>query len=565
MSTCLADHVHLTATSVSKAEHTINEINTRLELLSLQFSSPDRIGTVTRTSVSFGLLPLSLTVETVTSHQNQEVGNPPVVRPVFTVKLPDWFLQQQYAVQLQHSTSGWLFSMAVHRVVPPDCLLFEACSNGDAAQVRMLISTGQASIYDRTPCGDTAFRFAIKNGHLEVCRLLQHAGIFSQFQARDYYAAMSALERSMIDFTDQNRALLRTIACCEVPDDDWIIEYSTEEISPNTTHLHADPEVLTLLTRAHHETALLKLSDLRAYFDMQLGASHARHTFILFIMRVVSDDAVIRHITNATQEYAWIVYGLAQEVARSFCYPNFGHDIWCQSVRNALHTILHAGLKPHQVSGALESPWIQADWHAKSTLTPLGTLCVEAWRAEIFAATRSARRARVRKRLRLWITGLHLTGEDLVKYAEQESSVYECGPDLLRIPWSSSASISRADGEISLSTGNKPEDWNIMFWEPCESFVRLFWLMVEGRPVMPGLMEGILRAHHFATKPDLSHGYIPGAWLSEPASYVESLDEWLLRRHEEVLAMIEEDLAMLDSAAFFAKWGRLTDILGKLS
>ena len=89
--------------------------------------------------------------------------------------------------------------------------------------------------------------------------------------------------------------------------------------------------------------------------------------------------------------------------------------------------------------------------------------------------------------------------------------------------------------------------------------------MVEGTPVMPGLMEGILRAHHLSTKPDSSYGEMPGAWLNEPTSYTEGLERWLLRRHDEVLAMIEEDLATLDNVAFFTKWDRLTYIRGNLS
>lgn len=137
----------------------------------------------------------------------------------------------------------------------------------------------QASLYyDRTPCGDTAFYFAVRNGHLEVCRLLQHAGIFSQFQIRDYRAALSALERSMVDFTEKDRSLLRTIARCELPDRGWIRENCLEQISGNKILVHASPEILTLLTRADHNTALLKLSDLRAYFDIWTPPQfHALH------------------------------------------------------------------------------------------------------------------------------------------------------------------------------------------------------------------------------------------------------------------------------------------------
>ena len=161
----------------------------------------------------------------------------------------------------------------------------------------------------------------------------------------------------------------------------------------------------------------------------------------------------------------------------------------------------------------------------------------------------------VNAKLQAWLTGLQSAGIDLLQYAESESAYYGHAQNLLAIPGKASVSFT-------VVTGLRPEDWHFSLWEPCECYARLFWALVEGKPVVPVLTARIVEAyHHFAECQDLTNRDLPGSWPSEEARIAEDLESWLLRRTDGVLAQIEEDLPLLNESDFFTKWLRIHDTL----
>jgi hypothetical protein len=61
--------------------------------------------------------------------------------------------------------------------------------------------------------------------------------------------------------------------------------------------------------------------------------------------------------------------------------------------------------------------------------------------------------------------------------------------------------------------------------------------------------------------PDLTLHDLPGSWPSDTACVAEELESWFLRRTDDVLAQIEEDLPLLSESDFLAKWDGLGDML----
>lgn len=538
---------------------TIDKINARLEMLAMQqIESQDRGSVVTRTSISFSLIPLALTIEKVTVHGKKSVKEDPSVELTRSVRLPYWFLQQQFALQLRRATAGWLFSRPVHRIVPDDCSLFEACRIGDVESIKTLLSTREASPFDRTAFGATAFEVAMGGGQMEVCRLLRQAGIFSQFQTVDYCRTFASLERSMSDFSDHNRSLLLTVIGHDDPDRHWFVEHCAEMYEEDgywIRSFYAEPEMFILLLRADHNTALLQLSDLKAYFEARTRNPFPYRHFLPFIYRILSNRAVSHQIRLKSHKYKWLVYGLAHEIAQDRHIQEEEHQ-WSGDVHNIMITITDAGLLPHHTSGSLESCYVFDDWYDwywRSTMTPLGTLCVEALRCNwSTSATQSTKRIHAHARLKAWVAGLHLGAVNLLQYATQESLVLGCSPDLLTMPWNN-------DGEIMISTGCDPGDWSFSFWEPCESYARVFWYLVDGTPVVPDLVERILSLHSLTASKDQLWYDLPGSWPEERSRRVRKLEEWLLRRSDDVLSSIGEDLA-LSGNDFLSKWERIGEV-----
>jgi hypothetical protein len=559
MSTDITDHVQQhrhTAASIANAEMTIDKINARLEMLALQqIGSQDRDSVVARTSISFSLIPLALTIEKVTINGKKGVKEAQSSEPTRTVRLPYWFLQQQYAFQLRRATAGWLFSRPVHRTVPYDCSLFEACRIGDIESIRTLLSTREASPFDRTASGATALEFAMQAGQLEVCRLLRQAGIFSQFQTVDYCRTFASLERSMSDFSDHSRSLLRTVVGNDDPDRHWFVEHCEEMYEDEggwIRRLYADAGLFSLLLHADHKTALLQISDLRAYFEARSRNPFPHRHFLPFISRILLNTAVIQQIRLNPHKYTWLVYAIAHEIAQEQRVQDKKHQ-WSGDIRNILIAILDAGLVPHHTTGSLESYHLSENWYKGSTMTPLVTLCVEALRCSWpQLETQSTSRIYAHARLKAWVTGLSLGAIDLLQYAKDESSVFGCSPNMLVIPWGT-------DGEILISTGRDPSDWSFSFWEPCESYARVFWYLVEGTPAVPNLVEGIL--HSLTANRDLVCYDLPGSWPEVRSRRTRKLEEWLSRRSDDVLLNISEDLAALSSKDFLIRWQRISEVL----
>ena len=551
----MQQHRH-TAASIANAELTIDKINARLEMLALQQPvSQDRDGVVTRTSISFSLIPLALKIEKVTIQGKNCVEDAPSAEPTRIVRLPLWFIQRQYASQLRRATAGWLFSWPVHRIVPYDCSLFEACRIGDIDSIKTMLSTREASPFDRTAYGATALEFAMECGQLEVCRLLRHAGILSQFRIVDYRRTFASLERSMSDFSDHDRSLLRTVVGHDDPDRHWFIEHCEEWYEVDGEWIrgfYAEADLFPLLLHADHKTALLQISDLKAYFETRSRRPFPYRHFLPFIYRILSNTAVIQQIRLSPHKYTWLVYAVANEIAQQRLIQEEEHQ-WSRDVRNILVAIVDAGLVPHHTTESLESLHISETLYKGSTMTPLATLCVEGlrWRRAQLE-TQSKKRIYADARLKAWVTGLSLGGVDLLQYAKDESSVLGCSSNMLMIPW-------RTDGEILISTGRDPRDWSFSFWEPCESYARLFWHLVEGTPVVPDLVEGIL--HILTANRDLLCFDMPGSWPEVRSRRIWKLEEWLLRRSDDVLLSIGDDLAALSSEDFLIRWERIAQVL----
>ena len=271
-----------------------------------------------------------------------------------------------------------------------------------------------------------------------------------------------------------------------------------------------------------------------------------------YIARVLAKTSVVREITAARDEYAWIVYGIASDLAHDYLGANLERrtDQWLHGVHQALCAVVRAGLNLHQTSVELKSPPKDRQYQ-DTNMTPLGLLCVEvsesldAW--EPRPCTHNLMNKQVNAKLQAWLSGLHSAGIDLSQYAESESACYGYSPDLLVIP-------SKTDLRIMVTTGHKPEDWYVSFWKPCESYAKLFWSLVEGRPVVPRLTASILEIYSVPACQDPTSRDLPGSWPSEEARIVEELEDNFLGDTDDELAEIEEDLTLLNESDFFAKW-----------
>ena len=77
--------------------------------------------------------------------------------------------------------------------------------------------------------------------------------------------------------------------------------------------------------------------------------------------------------------------------------------------------------------------------------------------------------------------------------------------------------------------------------------------------MVPDLAKRILSLHSLTANGDHSWHVLPGSWPEERLRHVRELEEWLLRRSDDVLSIIGEHLA-LSGDDFLSKWERIDEI-----
>lgn len=553
------EQVQCIAASITNIENAITNVNACLESLGSQIASQSRTETATRMTLSFRLMPLSITLEQTSSHDQLTSTKTKRATRILAIRLSNWFLHQQYELQLRYANSGLPLALHACSIAPLDSPFFNACRTGDIEAVKVLLSKQLASIFDRTPSGATSLEIAVGQGQLEVCKLLRHAGILARFDDSDYRDCLRTLGASLDDFTEHNLSLLRVTAPLNDPDRDWFKEYCHTWIDDATIMIHADVHIFSLLNSMQKDTTMPNLAHLREYFECRSSDSrYGYRSFMSYISRVLSHFSTVNEIMASGFKYAWIVYALASEIALAHLGNHWQLDShrWPHSVRQALCAVVRAGLSPHQTSGKLESPWVSDEWYQDLNMTPLGILCIEAMRIRVKLGygTQSEWNEDLNTRLQIWLSGLDSAGIDLLKYAELESACFGGASGSLAIPW-------KTDGTITIVTGSRPENWHISLWKPSESHARLFWSLAEGSPVVSTLTARIMEAYPSSKRQDPTLYDLPGSWPSDAAYVTEELESWLLQRTDDILASIEEDLLLLSDSEFFTKWHQMGEML----
>lgn len=169
-------------------------------------------------------MPLGFTIEQTTTTKQVQIVTKKPRRVVFILRLPKWLSQQQYDLQLQRASSGWTYTLGVCRIVPWDSPFFIACRDGRIDEVKKLLSSGQASIYDRDETNKTSLAIAIIGRSLEVCTLLRREGIFTRLQHEDLKNLLGHLAILSIGPMESKKSLYRSITPPGIDDEDWFSE-----------------------------------------------------------------------------------------------------------------------------------------------------------------------------------------------------------------------------------------------------------------------------------------------------------------------------------------------------
>jgi len=211
-------------TRIGEIQRDIQTSNQHLgDLVARRANESHVSSTLTTKRVKFGFQSIlfSFSVEFSSEQQHQEGKSSAAAKEfakrVCTIRLPNWFVQDQYDLAIARSNHGWLFHPNVYRRVALDSQLFSACKYGQLEKIKALLTTEQAYLGDRVVLDSytvSAFSWALTNRQFEACRVLMDAGILSSFQSVDYVEALysfSIKSTSMSSNKKESRQLLRCV------------------------------------------------------------------------------------------------------------------------------------------------------------------------------------------------------------------------------------------------------------------------------------------------------------------------------------------------------------------
>jgi hypothetical protein len=134
----------------------IHASSTRLEQLVSSRSDNNHLNsarTTNRVKVGFQSTLFSFSVEFSSEQENKQTKSKTVVnavkKSICTIRLPNWFVQDQYSLAIARSKNGWLFHPSICRTVEYDSPFILACRDGDLERIKMLLTTKQAFLGDR--------------------------------------------------------------------------------------------------------------------------------------------------------------------------------------------------------------------------------------------------------------------------------------------------------------------------------------------------------------------------------------------------------------------------------
>jgi hypothetical protein len=502
--------------------------------------------------VGFQCILFNFSVEFSSEQESQQAESKTVLKAikknVCTIRLPNWFVQNQYKLAFARSKNGWLFHPSVYRAVDRDSSFFEACQEGDLEKMKVLLSSKQAYLGDRVSnYPGSALSVAISHGQLGACKLLVDAGILSLFQSSDYMAALRSFAFSLKSHRTQGRRILRLIEKDQNLDPEWI-----DDIGLISAYYKAI-QGLRLYAEAASGSGLDRFEALifptMLGFDFYLSDLEAD---AYSLSEFLGDADHLREIRNTASYSTWILFVIARKISdlfargdkrqrehavRAFC---FALTVLCDTELD-----LHARMEelPEEWYSVLDSVLNSCFAHT----TPFAFIF--AYHIDCWPGTEEKIRFEcLDEVIRLWVNTIYGAGVDLIAYAEQE--VWGINVVMMRV-------LPEHDLVCRLLHGPEPDDWRLETGPPGEVQPAYFWRSVEAAPIVEDLTTKVLKLMHRVEHPEAVHCEVPGSWEADwedPGQSLWIIKGWLTFLEDEDLARMEEDLAGLDAEKFYEVW-----------
>jgi uncharacterized protein YggL (DUF469 family) len=312
---------------IDDIQRDIHASSTRLEQLVSSRSDNNHLNsarTTKRVKVGFQSILFSFSIEFSSEQGGQQTKDKTVVKTfkqsVCAIRLPNWFVQDQYNLAIARSKNEWLFHPTVYRTVGFRSPFREACRYGDLETMKMLLTTKQAFLGDRYgSSAESALSVALRFNRFEACELLVKAGTLSFFQSYDYAKAMGSLATILAPRKDESREILRLVEQEQNLDPDWMDDVELRSDYYKVIHdlrLHAEEAGNSALGRFEARI-----------FPTILCYQHSRsvlETELDWFSEFLGDQNNLQEVRATTSCSTWLLFTLAHKISHLFWISRYG-------------------------------------------------------------------------------------------------------------------------------------------------------------------------------------------------------------------------------------------------
>lgn len=468
-----------------------------------------------------------------------------VKKSICNIRLPSWFVQDQYNMMIRRAQGEWLFHPSIYRTVSYHCSFFVACKRGDLEKMKMLLVTKQAYLGDRSSGNESALSWTILSGHFGACKLLLEAGILNFFESSDYKVILEELASTLAPNRDKSRELLRLMGSEQNTDSDWLDELDL----PRSVHKVIHDLRCCAEATGGSDLDRLEASVFPSMFPTPVGTAE---TSLRMLSKFLEDADHVTEVRVAASRSSWLLFVLAENIT-ALSWDNHGKNLPKHAVRafcSALSVMCGTGLDLHAHSDHLSEAWQDTmrnvDWITSQVayITPF-TLT---FALLLFPIRVEHNPRKLTTAMSLWVHTLHSAGEDLASYAAQEVSMIN---KLLK------SASSKWEIALRISHGPKPDDWGIETGPPGEAHPAYFWRSIEAAPICEDLAVKVLDLTRRVNHPETAHCKVPGSWQAHGDELEQStwkVKGWLAYMEDGDLSRMEADLEGLDDEEFCKVW-----------
>lgn len=502
-----------------------------------------------RLKVGFQSILFNFSIE-ISSEEEEQPNKGVIVantvkKSICNIRLPSWFVQDQYNMMIRRAQGEWLFHPSIYRTVSYHCSFFVACKRGDLEKMKMLLVTKQAYLGDRSSGNESALNWTILCGHFGACKLLLEAGILNFFQSSDYKVILEELASNLAPNRDKSRELLRLMGPEQSTDYDWLDDIDL----PSSVHKVIQDLRCCAEATGGSDLDRLEASVFPSMFPTPVGTAE---TSLRMLSKFLEDADHVTEVRIAASRSSWLLFVLAENIT-ALSWDNHGKSLPKHAVRafrSALTAICGTGLDLHAHSDHLSEAWQDTmrnvDWITPQVayITPFTlTFALLLFPIRVEHSPRKLTTA-----MSLWVHTLYSAGVDLVAYATQEVSTIN---KLL------TSASSKWEVALTMSHGPEPDDWGIETSVPGEAYPVYFWRGIEAIPIGGEIAVKVLELMRWVEYSKAVQSNVPGSWqmhrdeLEQPTWDVRA---WLAYTEDSRLAQMEADLEGLSDQEFYDAW-----------